>query len=414
MFHGKISHRALLHNYLQTDLPSHPSSTAPFLCTQSCSQLDAKLKKSKSALDRKTTSFRTDRQKQSSQRQSANAQQVMAVPSCPKRFEGSWLDESEPAEAIFLKSLKRSEAKCLMRTQLSRMGDAARDRFFAMRKTVLEHQRSLLRGFDQIHRRTMDLGLIYAEQFLLQKMSNEVSDSNRPRAPFCTGARPGGGQLAASARLDDRDSTLSSLGKELSLLANVALWISCKYEEVQPPLVDVFLKRHFDEFYSFEMTMCQVLHWKFNHVTSSDYLSFFMASEGVKGGDISIERLITDLVQESDLWFQHPLLELIVASIVVGGAYIGDERLMISANVISVSGVERDSLVACLDDLHDFMYEQASSKKCYGLVNSRFPGLPMRIKQWKPSEVTARSAAEERFDVWCHRSRALHAANMDM
>jgi len=403
MYHGKnVSHRAILHNYLNYD------STAPFLCSQSCSQLDERLK---------TTKCRTRRSLSTGSNVPTMPTRVMQQRQEPKKKEDmgmvlkdeSWLHENEPAEALYLKALRSREGKCSIRQKVARLDKATRSRFMTMRKFVSDHQRALLKKYNSVHSRTMDLGLIYAEQFLIENLDPKVSD--RSSAAFCTGALPGGG-FSAAARLDDRHPNLvidKTLRKELSLLANVALWIACKFEEVQPPLVDVFLKSNYDEFYLFEMTLCQVMDWKFNHVTSSDYISFFMASEGVKGGSLSTERIISNWVQESCLWFQHGLLELTVASIVLGCSYVGDERLMISANVLSVSGVEKEALIAAMDDLHDFLYDLAS-KDSSKMETSRFPSLGTRITHWKPAKHAAESAVSDRFEVWRKRSRAIASA----
>jgi len=406
MYHGKnVSHRAILHNYLNYD------STAPFLCSQSCSQLDERSKSLK---------IRTRRSLSTGSNAATLPTRVMQQRPEPKKVQvqdkdlalkdESWLQESDPPEALYLKSLKSREGKCSIRKTVAKMDKATRSRFLTMRKFVLDHQRALLKKYDQIHSRTMDLGLKYAEHFLVENLGPEKTQ-NTSRSAFCVGVLPGGGFPKAS-RLDDRYHNLGidkALRKELTLLANMALWIACKYEEVQPPLVDVFLRSNYDEFYLFEMTMCQVMDWKFNHITSSDYISFFMASEGVKGKKLSTERSIINWIQESCLWFQHDLLELTVAAIVLGCSYLEDERLVISANVLSVSGVVLEDLVAAVDDLHDHLYELAS-RDSHKMETPRFPNLRARIKHWKPSKHATESIGEDRCEVWRKRSRAIASA----
>lgn len=376
----------------------------------------------KSADTSSTAFLCTGRSKQSCQRYTTTSSSTTvprAVSECPSVVGTSWLCEEEPVEALYLRTLKRKELECTKRAEVAKLDAAPRARFLAYRRFVQDHQRAVSRGLD-VHWRTLDLGLEFTENYLLHhcklQSGGAAATSSTGRVLGRSRGRtslPGGGlgfgSSGAAVRIPCR---------ELTLLANVALWVACKVEELQPPLVDTFLKASgLDEFYAFEMDLATATNWAFNPVCSSDYLAFFMANEELSGRQVSIERHLTNLVQRSELWFQHGLLELIVACIVLGGAYTADERLMISANVVSVSGAGYRELVACVDAVHDYLHGLAvGGDRC--LEAARYPSLGSRIKVWEPSTAAAPApaaaledkVAEQRALVWRGRSRALSVA----
>lgn len=339
----------------------------------------------------------------------------------------SWLHEEEPAEAIYLRTLKRKEGECTKRAEVAKLEDAPRARFLAYRSFVQDHQRAVSRGLG-VHWRTLDLGLEFVENYLLhhcklQSAGGAAAAASSTGRALSRPARgraslPGGGLGLGFGCGGGGAAAVRIPRRELTLLANVALWVACKVEELQPPLVDTFLKASgLDEFYACEVDLATATDWAFNPVCSSDYLAFFMANEELSGRQVSIERHLTNLVQRSELWFQHGLVELVVACIVLGGAYTADERLMISANVVSVSGAGYRELVACVDAVHDYLHGLAVGGD-RGLEAGRFASLGARIRVWQPSTATAApaaledvaAAAEQRALLWRERSRALNVA----
>jgi len=354
----------------------------------------------------------------------------------------SWLVQV-PFESTYLDALRRREARSVTNRQVASLDECARGRFMSMRKYVLEQQRSINRKIDYpVHPRTYDLAMVFAETFLLEHIMGE---NMVPRKLSGTGgfsladlrtggtcparlcAAPGGGPASHRDHVTfgGTDSSCRTLAMfhperhELNLLASSAFWVAAKVEEIHPPSVELFLRaaRTTSEFYAFEKKLCLVNNFAFNPVTRSDWFNFFMASEGA--GILSVERHISNHVQRTLLRFKFNKCLGAIACIILGGVYSTQEKKIIDANVIDVSGVTRKDLVMALDAIHDMLYNKASradtkaGRSAYKIDVKCYPDFRRWVLSWEPSEMAQGKNvcdASTRAAVWMKRSRALRSA----
>lgn len=313
-----------------------------------------------------------------------------------------------------------------------------------MRKYVQDLQVTKLRSLERkypTHSRTLDLAFIFIEDYVMEHVVNNNRSLGKRVNIFTQRGKvahmtmpsqytvPGGGVRDASLVFPKRSFSLgpksngaasSMLSRyELKMLANVGLWVACKVEEVIPPLVEGFSETTLEEFTRFERKLSSMIKWRYNPITSSDFLNFFMASEGYRAP--SLERHIMNQVLRTEIRFQFETMVTVVASILLGGAYSGRERKIFDANVMSVSRVDRDVLVSCMDAIHDLLHAKVSQSDADIKRAPRYPKLCEWILRWepssamissrsvKPSAAHLRGMRDQRFGVWLSRSQALQA-----
>jgi len=350
-----------------------------------------------------------------------------------------WLQEP-PYESVFLTAIVQKDLACQMKRQVRALADQCRSRFFGMRKYVQDLQfdkAALFRCKYPIHPRAMDLALIFSEDYLLQYVIKNTYASRASSGSTAShNVIPGGGRSefavkgqrsVSFAQIASNSDFVPALRRhELKQLANCALWVAAKIEEVSPPMIETFAETEYEEFLSFEMKMSKAIGWRYNPITCSDFLNFFMASEGY--GSTSLERHLTNQILRSELRFQYDTMVTVVAAIVLCGAYSGRERKIIDANVITVSRVDRDVLVNCVDASHDLLHNMVEKGEPRVSRHNKFLKLAEWIRQWKPSKPASpemprgvslivksspcrhQSVRDERFEVWLRRSKALQAA----